>query len=268
MRPLVFRESGRLILVKYKSDGTLSFEPDQMVLANGTVQSIAPNVNFSVTELPDGNSLFPMGRYDTGINGQLVVTMSSFQPKLYAALIGTDVEEEATGTLWVADYAETIPDESPYTITLAHTPKAGGALFIADVNGDLFDEAETTPVAGEYTISDNVLTFNEADAGKTVFISYEWTGTTKKYGIRTSGSRPVLHAIISGNAVDEDEINTYPVNIFIDKCKASDDIKPPTMQNTPEAWSFTLSVLRPRPGRRPVDWKFAIADATGSPGTP
>lgn len=268
MRPLVFKESGKIILAKFQADGTLKMDPSDMVIANGTVQSIQPNINFAVTELPDGNSLFPMGRYDTGVTGQVVVTMSSFQPNLYAALIGTSVKDVPGDTLWSADTEAIIPDETPYTIKLDHTPKTNGNLFVAGEDGTMFTKAEAEPEAGKYSVTDDTLTFAADDAGKTVFISYEWTTNAKTFGIETAGARPVLHAIISGYAVDEGELNRYPVNIIIDKCKATDNINMPPRQKTPEPWSFTLGVERPRPGRRPVDWKFVVTDSDGSPGTP
>lgn len=260
----MFREAGRIVLAKFKADGTLDFDKENMVVGNGTVQSIAPNVNITTTELDDGNALFPMGVYDSRIAGQILVTMSSFQPTLYAALLGTEVEEETDAKLWSADEPHTIPEDEPYEVKLNHDTitSPAGAIVVVGADGTLFDEATEAVAAGEFAVDDtdpSKLEFHADDGGKAIFVTYEYEADVSKFGLRESGARPVLHAIVSGYAIDEDEINYYPVNLIVDKCKAAEDINMPIRQREPEAWTFTLNVLKPRAGRKPVDWKFAEA---------
>lgn len=264
MRPLVFKESGKIALVRYQADGTLAMESTDMVIGNGTVQSIANSVNYESTELEDGNSMFPMGVYDTGVTGEVTVTMSSFAPRLYAALVGDTPTETESDTLWEADKEHTIPDSSPYEITLDHEPKGDGKMFVIDDEGNLFSSAEVS-AAGSYVLTGDTLAFHEDDAGKAIYVTYEWTGKSLGFGLQASGSRPVYHAIITGQAIDVDEINSYPINLLIDKCKSSDEISEPPRQSTPESWSFNLRVLKPRPGRLAVDWKYNIIDSGASP---
>ena len=259
MKAIIYPKAGKIALAKYNPDGTISYTPDKMVLCNGTVQSIAANVNIATTELADGNADFPMGVYDTGKSGQIVVTMSSFQPALYAALMGSAVEELADSDLWSVEEELSIPTSSPYSAPLQHTPKATGAIVLVDADASPFVKVSNSPAKGQFAVSNDVATFNSADAGKNVFITYEWVADEAiKLGLPVVGARPVVQAIISTEVTDEEEINVYDANIIVDKCKATGDINQPTQQREPQSWSFTLGVLKPRPGYNPVYWKYAL----------
>ncbi len=258
MHPVIHLKSGKLVLIKYNSDGTVTPSASTMIAGNGTVQSIAANVNIATTELADGNSDWPMGVYDTGKNGQITVTMSSFQPELYAALIGAAVEDEVNAGMWSAEEEHSVPSESPYTATLAHAYNGTGTIVIVGEDASPYAKVASNPSTGQFSVSSNTVTFHSADAGKEVLVTYEWDAdTAKKISLPTSGSRPVVQAIISTEAVDEDEISTYDANIIVDKCKASGDVNQPVQQREGQTWSFTLRVLKPRSGYNPVYWKYA-----------
>lgn len=79
---------------------------------------------------------------------------------------------------WVKDEAQTIPAGSPYTITLS--PSYGsfandeGVKFAS--NGAALTKVTSAPAAGQYSVSSaGVYTFNSADTGKGVLISYSFT---------------------------------------------------------------------------------------------
>lgn len=258
MRNIIYPQAGKIILVKYGSDGTLNFNASNIVANTGEVQSIAPGATFNTSELADGNSHFPVGVYDTGIGGQITVTMATFQPALYAALVGGTFEEGIADTLWATDEGFTVPSESPYTVTLTHTPKTKGTLIVLDNASSPFTKSETTPGVGQFSLASNTLKFNSMDAGKEIFVTYEWSATeVSKLALPVSGMRPALHAIISTEATGPDGIGVVDANIIIDKCKAIGDINQPTQQHEPQNWSFTLRVLKPRAGLKPVYWKYA-----------
>lgn len=259
MRPIVFKEAGKIVLVPYNADGTLNFTSDKVVTNVGKLVSIAPSVTINTSTLTDGNSDWQMV-FDAGRTGQITVTMATFQPKLYAALMGTNVTEGGSGTMWAADEGYTIPSVAPYEVTLAHTPATNGTLIVVGEDGTAFNKVETAPAAaGEFSLSDNKLTFHAGDAGKAIFVTYEWSATgVTAFGLPERGSRPALYAVISGIVTSDDESAVYDTNIIIDKCKASGDIAQPTMQREPQNWNFTLQVLQPRPGNKAVDYKFAL----------
>ncbi len=256
MQSIIYPSAGRIVFRKYAATGVLS---NNFITNNGTVESIATNVNIATTQLADGNSDFPMGVYDTGKSGQIVVTMSSFQPELYAALMGSQLETIVEDDLWAADQEISVPESSPYIVTLPHTLKTDGIVIVVDKSGSPFVSVATSPAQGEYLASGSTVEFNSVDAGRVLFITYEWTGNNvNKFGLPAVGIRPVMQAIISTVATDEDQVNEYDANIIVDKCKATGDINQPTQQREPQNWSFTLQVLKPRPGYNPVYWKYAL----------
>ena len=255
MRTIIYPRSGKVILRRYGADGLLS---DNFVTNTGVVESIAANVNIATTELADGNSDFPMGVYDTGKSGQLVATMSSFQPNLYAALMGTELESVSETNLWAVDQEVTVPSSSPFTVELDHEPDTDGSIILVDADSSPFVKSGSDPASGEYSVSADVMEFSSADAGKQLFLTYEWQADLATVmALPTIGVRPVMQAIVSTIATDEDEINVYDANIVIDKCKATGDINQPTQQREPQSWNFTMQILKPRGGYNPVYWKYA-----------
>lgn len=256
MEPIIYPRAGKIVFRKYAGTGALS---DNFITNNGRVQSIAPNVNIATTDLADGNSDFPVGVYDTGKSGQVVVTMATFQPELYAALMGSEFKTNPTDTLWATDKEITIPESSPYVVSLSpHTPKSAGTIILVDKEGSPFVEVASSPSTGEFSVSGSNVEFNSADAGLPVFMTFEWDASdVKMLGLPAIGVRPVVQAIMSTEATDEGEVNVYDANIIVDKCKATGDINQPTQQREAQPWSFTLRVLKPRAGYNAVYWKYA-----------
>lgn len=254
MRPIVFEEAGKFVLVRYNTDGTLNYAPNNIISNVGKVTSIAPSTTLNTSTLTDGNSDWDM-YFDTSKAGQITITMATFQPELYAALIGTGTTTETTDTLWAADEDYTIPEDG--IIELKHAPKTDGTIVVKGEDGTEFTKAELTPEAGQYAITTNKLTFATGDAGKVIYVTYEWDATEAlNLGLPEKGSRPALHAIITGLVNSDDGVTKYDANIIIDKCKATGDVASPSMQREPQNWSFTLQVMQPRPGMKAVGYKF------------
>lgn len=233
------------MLVRYSADGTLRYDKDTILCNVGKVTSIAPSTTQNTSTLTDGNSDWDM-HFDTTKAGQLTVTMATFQPELYAALMGVEAEETKGDTFWVADEGHVVDDDGE--IKLDHVPAEDGVMVVKFEDG--------SEPSGTITPS-QTLSIGEGDAGKTVFVTYEAeTEGGIEFGLPESGSRPALHAIITGEAESDDGAAVYDVNILIDKCKATGDVASPTMQREAQNWSFTLQVLQPRPGKRAVGYKF------------
>lgn len=259
MRPIIYPRAGKIAFVRFGSDGALDLtDPSKFIGANGTVQMITPSVEIATTDLADGNADFPMGVYDTQKNGTVQVTMSSFQPKLYAALMGTETQEETNQNMWAAEEEHTVPDSGSFTVTLEHEVAAGGTIVVLNNDGSPFVSTDSGPATGQFTVSADTLTFNSTDAGTQVFVTYEHqAATSERIYLPTVGSRPVLHAIISTIATSEDETQEFDANIIIDKCKATGALSPPPQQREPQPWNFTLRILKPRGGYNPIYWRFA-----------
>lgn len=257
MRPINYKNAGKLMFTKYVN-GALNRSADNSYFRNGAVQSIAPKITINSTALADGNSDWDASDMDTGKAGALAVTLSFMPPALYAFLMGVSLDSLTNKTFTEVDSEITIPDTAPYSVTLDHVPTGGDILVGQDASAWAKTASiSAVPSQGQYTISAAAVTFCSADAGKSVFLTYDWTAlTANSFGLPKSGSSSVLQCIISGDAVDEDE-NSYNGNIVIDRCKVTGDITPPEMGKTPKAVTVNLKVLKPRGTNRAVDFIYA-----------
>lgn len=247
------------MLVEFGTDGSLAFTQDKMTTAAGVVNSIQPSVTANTVDLPDGNGDWPAGTFDTGKDGSLVVNMSSFQPSLFARLIGSTVDELSGDNLdvYAIEEPKTIPSSSPFTATLDHSYKADATFVLVTKDNSPFTKVASSPASGQFSASGSTVTFNSVDAGKEVLATYVWTATEGTgIGLPESGTVKTLHAIISGEATTDDQVSTYYTNVVVDRCRATGDMAPPTMQRDPSGgWSFTLRVLKPRGGKKALDIK-------------
>ncbi len=257
MKSVIFNKAGKIALTKYVG-GSLTHTPENMCIRNGTVESIQESPTINTQDLPDGNSDWPMGVYDTGNSGQVTVTLSSYQPELYAFLLGTSIEKLVSKSMRQNDEEILIPSVSPFTATLKHTPNTNITPIVLGEDSSPFAKVSATPATGQFSISADVVTFNSADAGKNVFATYDWTASTAEaVGMPKIASRPTLYAIISGEAVSEDESTVYDTNIIIDRCKAVGDVNPPQKGREAQPWSFNLRILKPRGNNKAIDTVFA-----------
>lgn len=257
MQPIYFQKAGKLMLTKYVN-GVPVRSAANSFFRNGAVQSITPSVSVKTTELPDGNSDWPAAEVDTGKEGAMTVNLSFMPIDLYAFLMGTTVDSLTSTPMPVVDEELTIPSTSPYTVTLSHAPDTTRPVMLVDGNASAWALVSSAPAQGQFMVSATTATFNSVDAGKPVFITYDYTAlTAKSFGLPKSGSRFAMECVISGEATGEDESTLYDSAIIIDKCKATGNINPPELGREPKPQSITLKVLKPRGGNKAVDFRFA-----------
>lgn len=257
MQPIYFQKAGKIMLTRY-TDGVPVRSAETSFFRNGAVQSIVPSVNVNTTELPDGNSDWAAAEVDTGREGTITVNLSFMPVELYAFLMGTTVDELTNTPMPVVDHEITIPELSPYTVTLPHAPDTNRAIILVDGDASAWVKVSATPAQGQYLVSASTVTFNSADAGKPVFITYDYTAlTAKSFGFPKSGSRFAMELVVQGEATGEDESTLYDAAIIVDKCKATGNINPPELGREPRPTSITFKVLKPRGNNKAVDFRFA-----------
>ena len=62
--------------------------------------------------------------------------------------------------------------------------------------------------------------------------------------------------IIAGKSVLADDEGTSKADTMVfDSVAVSGDMKPPALKNEPAGWNFTMKILKPRAGRKPVDYR-------------
>jgi hypothetical protein len=260
MQPIYFSKAGKFKLRKYKN-GAPSTDAADCYFRNGAIQSLVPSVNINTATLPDGNSDWDAAEPDTGKEGSVVVNFSFMPIDLYAFVMGTEVEDLTNTPMPAIDEEIVIPEASPYAVTLAHTPDITRSIILVDQDASAWAQtanASAVPTATQYTISAAATVFNSADAGKSVFITYDWTAlTAKSFGLPKSGSREAMELTISDEATGEDESTIYDVALTVDKCKATGSINPPELSREPKPASITFKVLKPRGNNKAIDFKFA-----------
>lgn len=261
MQPIFFNKAGNILLEKYVC-GKPSRKPGDAIFHHGAVVSITPNVNVNTQELPDGNSDWPAAEPVTGRDGTIAVELSFMSPELYAFLMGTKVDELENETMTEIDYEVIVPEDT-YSIELPREPVKGSILIVdykgthfEIVDGDTADPLTQGQVKVDTTDA-NKLIFSDVDAGKAVYITYDWIAlTAKSFGFPKSGTPYAFRATISGEAMGDDEATMYDTNIIVDRTKAIGAINPPPLSKTPAPQTITLKVLKPR-GNKAVDFKFA-----------
>ena len=251
MQPIVFNKAGKFLLKKYVN-GVPSMA--ESISRNGVVQQITPNISINGSPIADGNSFWDAANLDTGIEATVAVQLGYMPPELYAFIMGDKSEKLDSTDFPVIDEEITVPDKEPFEVTLKHIPNKDN-IKVVDVHNTAFEKAESDVEAGKYTLASNKLTFAEADAGKTLFVTYYYTAqSVTNFGLPKTPVRPVYQLVITGEAQGEDG-TLYEVATTIDRCKVLGNINPPQQGGTPQPVTITFTVLKPRGNLRAVDYK-------------
>jgi len=260
MQPIYFQKAGKLRFTKYVA-GVPVVSADNTYFRNGAVQSIAQSITVNTTSLPDGNSDWPAAEVDTGRDGTITLNLSMMPVELYAFLLGVDVKDLSNTPMPIVDEEVVIPSASPFEVTLSHKPDTTRPIVLVGQDASAWVKTanvSAVPATAQYTVSESIAKFNSADAGKSVFLTYDFSAlTAQSFGLPKSGSRFAMQCEISGEATGEDESTFYDTAVIIDKCKATGSINPPEQGREPKPQSITLKVLKPRGTNPAVDFKFA-----------
>lgn len=245
---LVYKKAGRIELIRYKDT--------KRFLKNGVVNSLAPQVTNNTSTLPDGNSAMDI-TLSAGKASQVVVNLSSFQPVLYAALVAGDVTDE-TGHAIRKIEENSVPSASPYTVTLGRSP-VSDTVVIHNEDDSPFVETATTPATDQYSVSGNVVTFNSTNAEDEVVIAYDVSANAKRMQLSAEANNDVFRLIVAGEAALRKDEGTSKLDaITFDRIMPTGEIPWPSRQKEAQGWNFTMQVLPPRPGYKPVD--YAVED--------
>ena len=142
----------------------------------GLVQEVHLDLSFTTKELYGQNQFaVAIGRGTAKMTGKAKMAQISglaFNNLFFGAALSSSYTASSLGE------AASVPANSPYTVTVAHE-----GSFIADygvvfaATGLPLSLVASSPGAGQYSVSAGVYTFNAADAGKAVLISYIYTAT-------------------------------------------------------------------------------------------
>jgi hypothetical protein len=127
---------------------------------------------------------------------------------------GVSQSRHTTPSVAVAVVSTKVPAVAPYEIELVDTPKSGDAPGVT-INGVA---AAVGATAGQYTLSGKKLTFNAADAGKTVGVTYRYELSQRKAMLLYGGD-----ALVSDMSGDFQLSRITTGTVYTDMFVTSDD---------------------------------------------
>lgn len=242
---LVYKRAGHLELFRYRDS--------KRFLYNGIVQSIAATITNNTVDLEDGNSDFPwtFGTGKTGSN--IVFNLNSFNPMLYAALSASEYAEKTD--LAIRRIEEiSVPSESPYTVTLQKTPETDTIVVVNEDNSPFVKDGTG---AGSYSAVSAELTFEEVDAGESLVVAYDYEASEGRHmEMSEQTNDDIFRVTVAGEATRKDnESITIPDALMFDRMRATGELAWPSRQREPQTWNFTMTIQKPRPGYKAVDYR-------------
>jgi hypothetical protein len=257
MQPIYFNKAGKLMLNKFVN-GIPVRSASTSYFRNGAVQSIVPSATINTSPITDGNSMWPAANPDTSIEGSVAVTLGFMPPELYAFIMGDTTQELTNEPVPEIDYEIVIPESSPYAVTLPNTPDTSRSIILVGSDASAWAQTASVsavPTAREYTISAAAAVFNSADAGKPVFITYDYTAANvTNFGLPKTPVRASYELIVAGEATGEDD-TLCKVITTVDRSKVIGQIPMPTQGGTPQPITLTFSIQKPRGTKRALDYK-------------
>jgi hypothetical protein len=116
--------------------------------------------------------------------------------------------------------AQSVPASTPFTVSAANAAAWQddyGVVFAA--TGLPLTKVASAPAAGEYSVAAGVYTFNAADAGKAVLVSYTYTVTNA--GQQLTLANPLLGTTPTFQAQLYTSFQGKPVNVKLFNCVSS-----------------------------------------------
>jgi len=158
----------------------------------GTLQDVSVDFSFSVKQLM-GQFQFPIA---VARGGGKIAGKAKFAnvdgPALNQIFFGNTAT--AGQKLWSYNEGASVPGSSPYTATVANAAAFDANLGVAYASSGLqLTQVTSAPAQGQYSVAAGVYTFNSADAGKALLITYSYTQTV-------SGSKAVIGNRLMGIA--------------------------------------------------------------------
>lgn len=237
--------SGMVILTKVDPlTGALSKDPKDKRICTETCDGITRKRTLNTYEIPDGNSNYPAGIYETGIAYTIGVNFTTLNSATLAFLKNAEIK---TGKGEIKELIQTsIPEVAPFEIEALG--KIVGDPTILDSESKPFTKAETEGpttnqfkvVAGEAPAKDKIV-FAEADAGKPITLEYVFESeNVESYDEEDNPVNPVVQIEIIHETLSRDKTKRYKNNSIISRAQLTGDIDENlAKQHSPTTLNFT-----------------------------
>lgn len=253
---LVIDRPGNVVFIPVKADGTLDYA--NAIRNRAKINTITITNSKTKTEIPDGNSFYPAGDRVTAISGTVAIDFSTVDPAIWAMCSGTEfVTTELDTMIKIYDYDKVGEDKK---IEVDEEYKTDGFIQVIGSDGVEYEKASgATPEAGEFAVTSSsgktTLTFNEADANKSVAVTMAVTTKTMSYSQGRKAMK--YHKIIIDTEYSSlNDTEKIAVNVEVSQASVSGDMVD-TLQKDPSATkTLTFNMYAPLPGEQPYTVKF------------
>mgnify|MGYP001206385853 CR=1 FL=1 len=252
-RNLLFERAGTLMLRRRLSSGLITTDNAEIYVANKpSIKEMSFSVSKEMQNIDSGNSNYPADIRPIKTGTKLAITMNAFDRQLFRFAAGMQYRETTSNAYATIIGEEHVIDATEGTVAITDkTVKANGLMVIKDyATGMPYATASgDTPSENEYAFASatNTFTFNDADKGKKVIISYDaLAGSTSEDYMSATPVDYTYEAIIMapvgafGTATDE-QYNT----MVLDSVKFSGEISPPKRANQSSDWTINLEITEP-----------------------
>lgn len=230
MKDYLAINAGRVIFTKVDPmTGALSIDPKDKRICTETCDGITRSKSVQTYDIPDGNSNYPAGTYETGVTYTIGINFTTLNSETLAFLQNAAITKAAGNMKEVV--SAMIPSEAPYEISALG--KIVGDPTVLDSESVLFTKATTpaTPttnqfgvVAGVDPIKDKIV-FNEADAGKAITIEYVFEAElVEAYDIEENAIHPIVQVEIIHETLSVDKTKKYKNNSTISRMSLTGNI--------------------------------------------
>jgi hypothetical protein len=184
----------------------------------GLVQEVSLDLQFTAKQLY-GQYQFPVAvaRGQAKASGKAKMAQISglaFNNLFFGATLGAGQLATSFGE------AQSVPAATPFTVSVGNAAAWQddyGVVYAA--TGLPLSKVASTPAAGQYSVAAGIYTFNSADAGKAVLISY--TYTVSSTGQQLTLANPLLGATPTFQAQLFTTFQNKPVNVKLFNCVSS-----------------------------------------------
>ena len=219
------------------------------ILATITCKGVKISANADLEDVTGGRSLFPQRQFPTKRTASVEITDCEMDFR-YAQIVSGEKTTTGAQTVWAfgSDYHFTVPTVSPYTVTLPNTPLTG-TVTVRDIEaGTVGKIADTTAAAGSPTIAGDVLTFDEADKGKTFELMYQYTSDaeTKQTSLKVDSLPKTVKIIHKQPVFDSDNklLGTQFIEFF--KLQPSPEFNEDYQERAAYAPAITFGLVDPK----------------------
>lgn len=255
---LIFERAGGLKLTKRDSSGRLSKDAKEIYISNERiVQSIGYSFSKEANPIDSGNSNYPVDIRVTKIGSKVDIGLNAYDRQLFRFGMGATLKEEEVGFIGISErYA--IPQDG--VITLENVLSTVESIAVKGATDDiLYTMTDTVTKTGEYKVDldTNTITFDAADAGKSVLIYAEFVAETtsdimEKIPKDTTYQLEVLGKVGQIKGATDEMLD----HLIFDSVKFSGELKPPQRTAKSEAWTVSFELVEPT-GNKAMEWKYA-----------